>query len=197
MQLETDVIGATTLILVLLAWVICGVLLLFRKKPRNMEEAGRAQVSKVGIGLQTVSFATVWSLPRSPWWPFAPSTAGEVAVAVLTVALAYGSAWLCVQAIRTLGKQWTYQARVIEGHELITQGPYALVRNPIYLGMYGAVLATGLAFSRWWTFLIAVVLFLIGNRIRIGAEERLLRQTFGATFDEYARRVPAFFPRLF
>jgi protein-S-isoprenylcysteine O-methyltransferase Ste14 len=197
MQLQTDVIGLTTLGLVLLAWVICGVLLLFRKKPRDVQEAGRAQVSRLGIGLQTVGFALVWALPRPRWWPFAPSTAAETAVAVATVALAYGSAWLCVQAIRTLGKQWTYQARVIEGHELVTHGPYALVRNPIYLGMFGAVIATGLAFSRWWTFLVAVVFFLIGNGIRIRAEERLLRQTFGAKFDQYAARVPPFFPRLF
>jgi protein-S-isoprenylcysteine O-methyltransferase Ste14 len=58
-------------------------------------------------------------------------------------------------------------------------------------------LSVGLAFSRWWTFLAAMVVFLIGNRIRIKAEEKLLRETFGAQFDDYARRVPAFFPRLF
>ena len=39
-----------------------------------------------------------------------------------------------------------------------------------------------------------MVLFLVGNHIRIGAEEKLLRETFGAQFDEYARRVPAFLP---
>ena len=34
--------------------------------------------------------------------------------------------WLSASAVRTLGKQWTYVARTIEGHELITQGPYRL-----------------------------------------------------------------------
>jgi protein-S-isoprenylcysteine O-methyltransferase Ste14 len=51
-------------------------------------------------------------------------------------------------------------------------------------------------FSRWWNFLAAVIVFLIGNRIRIRAEEKLLRETFGEQFDDYARRVPAFVPRL-
>jgi protein-S-isoprenylcysteine O-methyltransferase Ste14 len=97
--------------------------------------------------------------------------------------------------VQTLGKQWTYEARVIEGHELITQGPYALVRNPIYLGMFGLMVATGLAYTTWWALLVAVVIFLIGNRIRIRSEEKLLRETFGVQFDEYASRVPAFFPR--
>jgi protein-S-isoprenylcysteine O-methyltransferase Ste14 len=97
----------------------------------------------------------------------------------------------------TLGKQWTYKARMIEGHELVTQGPYSLVRNPIYLGMFGAILGMGLVFARWWTLLAAVVLFLGGHHIRISAEEQLLRETFGAKFAEYARRVPAFFSRPF
>ena len=97
--------------------------------------------------------------------------------------------------MQTLGKQWTYAARVIKGHQLITQGPYGIVRNPIYLGMFGLILSTCIAYSRWWSGLAAVVFFLIGNHIRIRAEEQLLRETFGDQFDEYARRVPAFIPQ--
>ena len=48
----------------------------------------------------------------------------------------------------------------------------------------------------WQALLAAVLIFLIGNEIRIRSEEKLLRETFGAKFDEYASRVPAFFPRL-
>jgi protein-S-isoprenylcysteine O-methyltransferase Ste14 len=50
------------------------------------------------------------------------------------------------------------------------------VRNPISLEMFGLVLTTCLAFSRWWSGLAAVVFFLIGNHIRIRAEEQLLRE---------------------
>jgi protein-S-isoprenylcysteine O-methyltransferase Ste14 len=197
MKLETDAIGLTTLILVFLPWLAFALVLLFRKKSERVEEAKRAPGSLWGIALQSVSFALVWSLPRPHWWPFRESLIGEIALAALAVTLTYASVWLCVGAVRTLGKQWTFKARVIEGHELITEGPYSMVRNPIYLGMFGAILGTGLAFSRWWTLLGAIVFFLIGNHIRITAEERLLRETFGTKFDEYAERVPAFFPRPF
>jgi protein-S-isoprenylcysteine O-methyltransferase Ste14 len=98
--------------------------------------------------------------------------------------------------VQTLGKQWTVQARLIRGHELVTEGPYGIVRNPIYLGMFGLLIATGLAASRPWTLLIAVVVFLVGNQIRIRAEEKLLRESFGEQFEDYARRVPAFLPRI-
>src|SRR5262249_39192740 len=183
MQLQTDAIGLTTLALVLLPWLAVVVALVLKKKPDHAQEAKRAPGSLWGIALQSVSFALVWSLPRPQWWPFRHSPAGELALAAAAIALTYSSAWLAVRAVRTLGKQWTYQARVIEGHQLVTQGPYAFVRNPIYLAMFGAIVGAGLAFARFWTMLAALLLFLIGNHIRIQAEQRLLRETFGAKFD--------------
>jgi protein-S-isoprenylcysteine O-methyltransferase Ste14 len=122
---------------------------------------------------------------------------GQIVIAVLTLALAIGSIWLCLAAVRALGKQWALAARVIEGHELVELGPYTMVRNPIYLGMFGLLVATGLGVSRWEALVVASVVFLAGSAIRIQSEEKLLREEFGARFEEYARRVPAFFPRIF
>ncbi len=87
-------------------------------------------------------------------------------------------------------------ARVVEGHELVQQGPYAVVRNPIYTAMLVNLIATMLAFSTWWGDIFAMAVFLIGTEIRIRSEEKLLRENFGASFAEYARRVPALFPRI-
>jgi protein-S-isoprenylcysteine O-methyltransferase Ste14 len=192
--IHTDAIGLTALILIILSWILFTLLFLLRKKPPEAQEAKRISASTWGIVLQGVGFALVWAVHRSYWWPFPASPTGEVALAVVAVILSFASSLLCVRAIQTLGKQWTYEARVIQGHELITSGPYAVVRNPIYLGMFGLMVSVGLVFTTWWALLIGVVVFLIGNQIRIRAEEQLLRETFGSQFDDYARRVPAFFP---
>ena len=195
--LQTDAIGLTALILIVLFWICFALIFIFRKKPPQAEEVKCASVSKWGIMVQGGAFAVVWFIHRTRWWPFPASTAGEIALAAVAVLLALFSNLLCLRAIQTLGKQWTYEARVIKGHELITSGPYAMVRNPIYLGMFGLMLSAGLVFTTWWALLIAVIVFLIGNQIRIRAEEQLLRETFGEQFDDYARRVPAFLPRFF
>jgi protein-S-isoprenylcysteine O-methyltransferase Ste14 len=192
--MKLDAIGAVTLILVFLAWLIFGAVFLLRKRPPKAAETKRVTAAKWGIALQGVGFVLVGSFHRVYWWPFAPSPFGELALAFAAIVLAYASCFFCLQAVRTLGKQWTYEARVIEGHELITQGPYSVVRNPIYLGMFGLMIATGLAYTTWWALPAAVIIFLTGNRIRIRSEEKLLRETFGVKFDEYASRVPAFFP---
>ncbi len=192
--MRIDMVGVVTLALVFLAWSVFGAIFLFRKKPPKAQETKRVAAAKWGIALQGVGFALVGSFHRAQWWPLPRTLFGEVIFAAATVALAYSSCLFCLRAVGTLGKQWTYEARVIQGHELITQGPYAVVRNPIYLGMFGLMVATGLAYSTWWALGGAILVFLLGNRIRIRSEEKLLREAFGVDFDDYARRVPAFFP---
>jgi protein-S-isoprenylcysteine O-methyltransferase Ste14 len=111
--------------------------------------------------------------------------------------MAAGSVGLVAAAVRTLGKQWAVPARLVEGHKLITVGPYAYIRNPIYTGMLGMLIATGLAMEHWIATIAAIVIFAIGLLIRVRSEEKLLRAAFGQEFEDYARRVPAVVPGLY
>jgi protein-S-isoprenylcysteine O-methyltransferase Ste14 len=63
--------------------------------------------------------------------------------------------------------------------------------------MLGMLVATGLAVSYLPVLVIAVVVFIAGTVVRIRSEDKLLRETFGATFDDYARRVAAIVPGIF
>ena len=197
MRIQTDAIGLGALLLIFGSWLVFALLFLLRKRTEKTEVVRRAPAARLGITLQAIAYALVWTFRRSRWWPFPASMAAEAAVAAVAVGVVWASDWLCLRAIQTLGKQWTVQARLVKGHELITTGPYAFVRNPIYLSMFGLLLGTGLAVSQPWALLAAMVVYLLGNYIRIHAEENLLRESFGAQFDEYTRRVPAFLPRIF
>jgi protein-S-isoprenylcysteine O-methyltransferase Ste14 len=113
------------------------------------------------------------------------------------VAIAVASTWLVNAAARRLGKQWALAARLVEGHTLIQDGPYRFVRNPIYAGMFGMLVATGLAVTQWIPLLVASLLFIAGTYIRIRSEERLLREAFRSEFEAYARQVPALIPGIY
>jgi len=185
---------------VMLSWFAFVVVfaLFLRKKAPSAPDSKREPASIAGIALQCLSYAVVWTLRRPPFTSVVSSSRiVKVAFAVLTMALAVGSVWFVSAAVRTLGKQWSITARVLEGHKLITRGPYSVVRNPIYTGMFGMLLATGMAISNWIGLLIAIVVFVIGTAIRVRSEERLLRGAFGEEFEAYARRVPAVVPFLF
>jgi protein-S-isoprenylcysteine O-methyltransferase Ste14 len=182
---------------VMLCWCLFAVTFLVRKRPARSRETRRDWMAMVGLLIQSAGYFIVWFSPlkRKSYSPLVPMPqAAELALAGLTLVIALGSVWLVNAAVRVLGKQWALAARLVEGHNLITEGPYRLVRNPIYTGMFGMMLATGLAVTRWDALLLAIIVFLLGTYIRVRAEERLLRGQFGSEFDEYTRRVPAVIP---
>ena len=129
--------------------------------------------------------------------PIVSSNPLALAASILAICAAVGSIWLVIAAVNTLGKEWSLTARLVEGHKLATSGAYAYVRHPIYTGMLGMLIATGLAVSHWLALLVALAVFFVGTRIRVLREEKLLREAFGADFEEYERRVRAIIPGLY
>jgi protein-S-isoprenylcysteine O-methyltransferase Ste14 len=187
-----------TFVVVILSWIAFGLAFFFGRKPSaQVPDQKRDPLSIVGIVLQGLSYAVVWSIRRRWFTPIASvGNPVEIALSILTMALAVSSVWFSAAAVRTLGKQWSLAARVLQGHKLVTEGPYNVVRNPIYTGMFGMLLATGLAVSHWIGLVIAIIVFGVGTMIRVRSEEKLLREAFGAEFDAYARKVPAVVPFL-
>ncbi len=184
-------------IILALCWVVFCIFFGLRRPHPGEKTTRRDRRSVLGMVLQGVGFAAV-SIVRRPWHsPFLPLPGILQALPPLAVAvLAVASCWLALAAVRTLGKNWSYQARLVEGHRLITAGPYGRMRHPIYSAMLGYLLATGFAVSHWLGVILGVVFLSIGSAIRAGAEERLLRAQFGREYEEYARRVPAILPRI-
>jgi protein-S-isoprenylcysteine O-methyltransferase Ste14 len=182
------------------AWVAFEVVLFrfLHRRPTQGAERRREVRSRVGLALQSLSYVVVLAFMRERFTHIAPlGRVFDIVVAVVTIALGVGSVWLMRSAFGTLGKQWSLTARVLEGHKLITTGPYGWVRHPIYTGMFGLLLATGMAASHWIALLAGVVVFWVGTLIRVRSEERLLRAAFGAAYEEYARRVPAVLPGVY
>ena len=83
-----------------------------------------------------------------------------------------------------------------KGETVAMSGPYARTRNPLYLG--SALLAAGfVAASQSWVVAVLVAAYYLAlYPFLMRREEAELRAKFGSVFDEYARRVPLFWPRL-
>jgi len=91
-----------------------------------------------------------------------------------------------------LGRNWSASPAMKEGHELVTTGPYAFVRHPIYSGIILATLGTGLTGS-----VFGIVLFVIVTTMflfRVGTEERYMMELFPGTYPAYRARTKRLVP---
>jgi protein-S-isoprenylcysteine O-methyltransferase Ste14 len=198
MAIKLEFLPTMVIALVMCAWFAFVLVFLLRKKPESAPDRQRDRGSITGVVLQGLSYGVVWSIHRHFFSPIVSSgRAVEIALAVVTVAIAFGSVFIVMTAVKALGKEWSITARLVEGHELATRGPYRFVRHPIYTGMFGMLVATGLAISHLTVLVAAILVFMVGTVIRVRIEERLLRAEFGPEFEHYARRVPAMLPGVY
>jgi protein-S-isoprenylcysteine O-methyltransferase Ste14 len=155
-----------------------------RSAGRSAAPTKRSPLALFGIVLQGVGFALAGSGAGRRSAAPVPT---ELAIAGLGLGL--GAAALARVAVRHLGEQWALQARLIEGHQLVTSGPYAYVRHPIYAAMLGMLVATGLLTGALVPLAIGLAPLLMGTWIRTHREEALLRGQFGEAFEAYRRRA--------
>lgn len=187
--------GAAALVAV--AWVVFGGLFVahhFRTRRRRGAGSAaarqgelRAPESMAGLLLEGagifVLFAWRDGAGERPAWVYAPA-----------VLLAGASTAFAAAALRDLGMQWRIKAVVTEDHRLVTRGTYGVVRHPIYLSLLGMAAATGLVITAWSGLAAGLAVYMAGTEVRVRAEDRILRQRFGAAFEDYRRRVAAYLP---
>jgi protein-S-isoprenylcysteine O-methyltransferase Ste14 len=104
-------------------------------------------------------------------------------------------AWSLALAIPGLWLRAYASGYVKKNRELTQTGPYAHVRNPLYLGSMLIAAGFCVALTSWIVALVLIIGFLVIYVPVIASEERFLRATF-PDFDDYCSRVPRLIPRL-
>jgi protein-S-isoprenylcysteine O-methyltransferase Ste14 len=136
---------------------------------------------------------TPWTAPalgEKPLWQI--GAAGIYLLAVFTAAGCLFTWWARLH----LGRFWSSAITRKEGHRVIDTGPYRLVRHPIYTGLIGAMIATGIALGTA-TALLGTVLITFGLWQKARMEEGFLTNELGAdAYVPYCRRVPMLVPLL-
>jgi protein-S-isoprenylcysteine O-methyltransferase Ste14 len=115
-------------------------------------------------------------------------------VGAIGAALAVAGVGFAVWARVVLGHNWSGMVMMVrEGHQLVQTGPYAIVRHPIYTGMFAAILGATLTLGTLASW-IAVASGLFGILLRVDVEERLMASEFGAAHADYRARTRKLIP---
>jgi protein-S-isoprenylcysteine O-methyltransferase Ste14 len=110
---------------------------------------------------------------------------GAAGAAVIALGLAF-SAW-GVLTFRGVGTE--VQPSSLTNKALVTYGPYAVTRNPMYVGMVTITLGVALLVGAPLLFAAPVLLFLLDNFVIIPFEEAKMQRQFGDAFQDYKARV--------
>jgi len=123
---------------------------------------------------------------------------GRIAALILGFLLYFPGMVLTMWGRLVLGKMYFVstgmEAQLFTDHRLVTHGPFAIVRHPIYLGLTIAAVGGLFLFQTWAMFIFLMLPFGLARRALI--EEQLLAEAFGGQWLAYCQRVPAWWPRL-
>jgi protein-S-isoprenylcysteine O-methyltransferase Ste14 len=185
--------------IVLLAWgvfILVWAVTAFNVK-RDASRMGmwRLWVFRVGIIIVAIFLIADFQLGNN-LFARSPSlfTTASSPVAALGALLTVLGIALAIWARIYLGRNWSPAPRIKEGHELVTTGPYAVLRHPIYTGVLFAIFGSVLISPAWvLSFVIALVIFLW----RVKREETLMMSQFPTEYPAYKARTWALIPYVY
>lgn len=158
-----------------------------------MRGFGRSWLSRIGLAAVIVAIAALTGRHWTGFWTHLQYW--NPVLAAIGALVAVAATALLVWARLVLGGMWASVPLVQDEHRLVTRGPYARVRHPIYTGLLGLALGAALTygFGVWLAVLVLAVPFVLR---RVYVEDGMMARTFGAEYDAYRARVPALFPSI-
>ncbi len=161
------------------------------KRAERTQSAGSRIIQSIPV---TAAFFLLFARFAWPDWlrlRFVPE--GWLSMEWFGLALTVAGIGFAIWARLWIGRNWSGLVTIKEQHELIQNGPYALVRHPIYSGFLLAILGTAIVQGEMRG-LLAFPLAALGWTLKLKMEESFMVQQFGNAYLEYKRRVKALVP---
>ncbi|HUQ42592.1 MAG TPA: isoprenylcysteine carboxylmethyltransferase family protein [Candidatus Limnocylindrales bacterium] len=164
--------------------------------------AGALRLIRGQRGHQLVAKAPWWIqyYPPLVWVPFLVAYFQPLAIDIdqslqlAGLALAIVAAIFGAWGMWSLGKSYGIRLDIFDGHRLKTDGPYAFVRHPMYLGIVLYHLGATLVLQSPLLLALTALVIVPFTWVRIAHEERALREAFGERYARYQETVPALLP---
>lgn len=188
MQDSFDIAVASLWVALGLVWLVGAITV--KRTARTQSPGSRL----LQIAPEIAAFLLLFGRLSWPDWlrrRFVPESA--LALMWLGLALTAAGVGFAIWARLWIGRNWSGRVSVKEQHELVQDGPYAIVRHPIYSGFLLAILGTAIVHGEMRG-LLALPVAAAGWVLKLRLEESYMTQQFGAAYVDYKRRVKALVP---
>jgi thioredoxin-dependent peroxiredoxin len=159
----------------------------------RLSSGRKTGLERVLLGLVSIGFLASLVWVATPLLDFADYPL-QPPVFIAGAGLLLVGLWLLYRSHVDLGAGWSITLELGEDHRLVTQGLYRNVRHPMYLALLVYAFGQGLVLPNWLAgpAYLAALLLLVG--FRIGPEERMMEERFGAAYRAYRARTGRLLP---
>lgn len=157
---------------------------------RSLSEKIGLAVALLGLGV-VPGFYVATGIPQAADYP-----AGAWAVAIGAIAFV-AAMWVFRRTHKALGRNWSITLEIRDRHELVSNGPYAFVRHPMYTSFLLMGIGQAFLLPNWVGGLAGLVGFAILFFLRVDEEERMMMETFGPQYRAYMEKTKRIIPYIY
>ena len=184
----------------MLTWLVFGsyavfflteILLNRRLRSQSTDQPGQDKnsITLIWVTIPVAIFVAIFLAHNTPFQLYHNVNFVCVGVALIFLGIA-----LRFVAIYTLGRFFTVDVTIRQGHALKRDGLYHYLRHPSYAASLLSFIGMGYTFNNWLSLLVLVAAVLAAFRYRIRVEERALIAHFGEEYLAYKRATPGLLP---
>lgn len=197
MNLSVHTIGEIVWVVGIIAWYVIRYPFERRGKRVPIVSNRRSVSEKVALAAALAGLAIVPGFYVATGIPKAadyPSSLVAVVAGAIIFCLAM---WVFRRTHKQLGRNWSITLEIRQQHELISAGPYAFVRHPMYTSFLLMGLAQAFLLANWVAGLAGLVGFAVLFFLRVDKEERMMLDVFGDQYRAYMDKTKRIIPYLY
>lgn len=181
----------------IVAWYVVRYPFERRAKRARIVSHRRSNLDRFGLVSGLLGLAIVPGFYLLTGFPKAadyPTRGWAVVLGALIFAFAV---WFFRRTHKRLGRNWSVTLEIRERHELISDGPYALIRHPMYTSFLLMGLGQAFLLSNWIAGPAGIVGVAVLFFARVDKEERMMLEIFGSRYRDYMGRTKRIIPYLY
>lgn len=197
MSISIASVGQTAWVLGIVGWYVIRYPFERRAKRVRVVSSRRSRSDAIGLASALFGLAIFPAFYVATGIPEAadyPASAWAVAVGVVL----FGAAlWVFHRSHKELGRNWSITLEIRQQHELVSGGPYAFIRHPMYTSFLLMGLGQAFLLSNWLVGLAGLAGFATLFFLRVDKEERMMEEIFGPQYRAYMERTKRIIPYLY
>lgn len=160
-----------------------------RSTATDKQNQDKHSLSLIWITIVIVITIGVFIAPRTPTFIYLNPLFQYAGIALILLGI-----FLRIAAVLSLGKYFTVDVTIRQGHQLKKDGMYAYIRHPSYAASLLSFIGFGVVLNNWLSLLLIIIAILIVFFRRINIEESVLLHQFGEEYQQYKSKTKRMIP---